>query len=803
MEKFSLNTILSLMFTSLSHNTYFVSGFFIVLGIIFLYLVIQILLFFLNFHKKLFIASMQFPVIDKEHQQEVTEQIKEIFSSLHGNILSPLDKLFIEIIKVDTYITIQIGSNKPAILEKCKRLFSQLEGVRFTQTAEDALSKLTTWQGKSMYASQSFLPAGKNPYFYDSLITFLSSLPSQKQAGVQFVLRGVQKKFFIERRMLLLERKIRDEKRRIDPTEHQTIQGYQQKMSENLFRVRVHIFATDQNDVDSLKSSFQSLNNQKNNWYSYPLSLYKKAILTGRFIAPESLFDFIPMFREMNGSYLTSSEMASLFHPSSTQPARYLPEEQKQIEATPEYVEKGEDNMQIGTVNTLDGTKKPIYFPLDSFKRHLYLIGKTGRGKSTVLFSLITKLSQKKNGTLILLDPHSDLAKDVIGNVPQDNLVYLPNTSEQDFTFTFNPLFTWGLSEYEKVAVRDMLLDILKSETEDEAASTTTGTATMNRIKIAVEIALAFPDVYFDYLTSVKKLSKKVAEAIVQERQLTLNDLPYLYLKEAHYVDMLEEVFQNQQTELGRYIRKSLNNHVNQIPVVEAVQARLQQLLHPSIALITEGNKLHFPEIIASDKTFVLPIPEEVYGSRGQRTLLKMFLSFLWLYKRKVPEPKRSNTYIFLDEMQRVQIGIIPTIISEARKYKLYLVIANQHLGQLSESIRDAIAGNIGTIIAFTLGAGTIGAELIAKVFGKRVTEEDLLNLPAFNAFLQTEDDNHNTLARFTFQTQKVGETRLSEKQEQKLSEKSLQQYGESKKEIKKRLNMKQENPLKYFTEGI
>lgn len=180
-----------------------------------------------------------------------------------------------------------------------------------------------------------------------------------------------------------------------------------------------------------------------------------------------------------------------------------------------------------------------------------------------------------------------------------------------------------------------------------------------------------------------------------------------------------------------------------------------------------------------------------------------MFLSFLWLYKERVPEKERKNTYLFLDEMQRVQIDKIPTIISEARKYKFYLIIANQHLGQLGEAIRDAIAGNVGTIIAFTLGAGSIGAELIAKVFGKRVSEEDLLNLPAFNAFLQTEDDNHNTLARFTFQTIKVEENRLSEKQEQKLSEKSLQQYGESKKELKERLNRKQENPLKYFTEGL
>ena len=803
MEQFPITPFFHLALTSLLQNKLLLDGVIIAVGIVLLFILVHTLLIFLNFHKKLYIASMQFPIVDKEDQEQVTQQITEIFSSLHGSILSPLNKLFIEIIKVDSYITIQIGSNKHSILEKAKRLFSQIEGVRFTQTTEDELEKLQKWYGKTMYTSQTFLPTGKNAYFADSLVTFLSSLSNEKQAGVQFVLRGVHKKFYIERKLLLLERKIREEKRRIDPTEQETIRGLQQKLSENLFRVRVHIFATDKDDVDSLKASFQSLNTQKNNWYSYPLLLGKINILKSRFIAAESIFDFIPMLRELNGSYLTSSEFASMFHPSSNQPARYLPEEQKQIEATPEYTEERENNMQIGTVGTLEGSKKPIYFPLDSFKRHVYLIGKTGRGKSSILHALITKLANLRKGTIILLDPHSDLAKDVIGTIPAENLVYLPNSAELDFTFTFNPLFTWGLSEYEKVAVRDMLLDILKSETEDEAGSTTTGTATMNRIKIALDIALSFPDVYFDYLTTVKKLSKKQAEILVKERQLTLNDLPYLYVKEANYVDLLEEVFQNQNTELGRYIRNSFNNHVNQIPVVEAVQARLQQLLHPSIALIAEGNKLHFPEIIASNKTFIFPIPEEVYGSRGQRTLLKIFLSFLWLYKRKVSEDKRSNTYIFLDEMQRVQIGIIPTIISEARKYKLYLVIANQHLGQLSESIRDAIAGNIGTIIAFTLGAGSIGAELMAKVFGKRVTEEDLLNLPAFNAFLQTEDDNHNSLARFTFQTIKVEENRLSEKQEEKLSEKSLQQYGESKKELKERLNRKQENPLKYFTEGI
>jgi len=802
MEKLSVLTeFLQPANLEITKNTAVISIISIVLIGFALFLLWQAILIILNFHKKLYISAIQFPSIDHVNNENVIGQMTAIFSAIQGSVLSSTNKVFLEILKTDKYITIQLGSNKEEILNECKRLFSQMENVSITERKEDKLQNFKKLKARTMYASKDFLPVNKNVYFFDGILNYLSSLPEDKQAGIQIILRGVNKKFSIEKKIIGIEQRVKRENRRITEREHMLLQMYQQKGSENLFKAKINIFSSDKKELKSIKSLFQTLNLNNNTWYSYPVWL--TCLLKTRFIAHESLFDVFPVYRERSGSYLTGSELAYLIHPTNTKPSRYNPQQQKEIDAAPEFLEEREDNIPLGTVQTHENEKQPVFFSIKNFKRHFYLIGKTGRGKSTLLISLIVSLIKKKAGTIFVLDPHADLIKDIIGSISKEGIACLPLSQDLKQIFTTNLLFKFQQTEYEKASTRDMLLDILKSETDDEGGSSNTGVATLSRIKTVIEIGIEFPDAYYKYLTEKKKIPADKAGKIIKERQITLNDLPYIYTKEMGYAEVMHEVFDGVNTELGRYIRKSLDNHLNQFPVAEAIQTRLKQLLHPSISLICEGNSFDLEKAVTSGKTFLIPIPEDIYGSRGQRALLKMMLSLIWLSKRKVPEQKRKDTYIFIDELQRAQISIIPSIIAEARKYKLYLILANQHLGQLIDEIRDAIAGNIGTIVAFTLGPGEIGAELISKVFGKRVQEEDLLNLPSYSAYLQTEDENHHTLARFTFQTIKSDIPALSKEKETQLAEKSLKEYGEDKAEIRERLNKKQENPYKYFTEGI
>src|SRR5258706_788601 len=538
MGEFPLKAVLVLAYSSITHNTV-VLTILLILALLFIgYLILQVLFWYLNLKGKLFITSIQLPVIDKEAIEETILQMSSIFSSLHGTILSPFERLFIEILKADKYITIQLGSNKKHILLETKRLFIQLTNVTFTD-GEDKIDSFRSFKARTLYTSKNFLPIGKSAYFYDGLINFLSSLAVEKQGRIQLILRGVNKKFFIERKIIQIENKIKQEKRiRPTETEIRLLEGYNRKVTENLFRTKINVFATDDNDVKTLKSLFQSLNLYTNNWYSYAILL--SVFIKKRFLAQESLFDFIPILREINGSYLTSSEISFLLHPTNIQVSRYQPEKRNNIEATPEYIEERETNLQIGSIKTLSNTIQPVYFPISNFASNLYIIGKTGRGKSTLLkdivVSLIDKLDTNGEGNIFVFDPHSELIQDIINESKQSKqIVYLPLETHSNRVFTFNPLFCFQKSEYEKAARRDMILEIIKSETKDETGANNVGTPTLSYIKTAIEIAIEFADAYFNYLITKRNLTNEQAEKQVNARQLTLNDLPFLYIKEMGY----------------------------------------------------------------------------------------------------------------------------------------------------------------------------------------------------------------------------------------------------------------------------
>jgi len=153
--------------------------------------------------------------------------------------------------------------------------------------------------------------------------------------------------------------------------------------------------------------------------------------------------------------------------------------------------------------------------------------------------------------------------------------------------------------------------------------------------------------------------------------------------------------------------------------------------------------------------------------------------------------------------------GDIPTvdvpakILSEARKYRLYLIMSNQYLGQLKEKILHAIFGNIGTLISFTVGAGENGSKTLAENFGDTVTEKDLTNLPSHSAYMKTKIPNKDESMVFSFTTIPVEEKEKSEFVIDNINEASLKEYGELKSTLELKLRRKQESPAQYFLEGI
>src|SRR5438132_4444986 len=102
--------------------------------------------------------------------------------------------------------------------------------------------------------------------------------------------------------------------------------------------------------------------------------------------------------------------------------------------------------------------------------------------------------------------------------------------------------------------------------------------------------------------------------------------------------------------------------------------------------------------------------------------------------RASVPEEQRPDFSLYVDEFQNFSTDSFATILSEARKYRLNLIVANQFIGQLSDEIRDAVFGNVGTIMTYRVGPED--AEFLVKQFAPVFDERDLVNLPNFNAAL-------------------------------------------------------------------
>ncbi len=777
------------------------SGFFFLLAFLITgmvgYCAYIIYLFRKNRHKKLYFLTLQFPEINEDEENRYIEKMQSIFSSIHRSISTNTDKIFFEIYKVDEYITFQVGSNKKEILDQLQRLFSQLGSVQVRTTKDDVLEQIEPLHAKRVSMVKDYYTISKDKHFFTALVHMLASSKEDEQAGVQIILRGVNKRGSIQGKIHKLIMKARKYKRPLYESEQMLLQMYQAKQKENIYKVKIHVVGNSTLLTENIGAAFQSLNYENN---TFSTRSEKKEVSRTRYIGPETLLSYIPTLLTRSESYLTVSELSYLFHPTSATRGIYAPKQTKHIESSPEFTGQSDHNILIGTSEDHEGKRKDVYFPLKNFARHIYVIGKTGRGKSTFLTTLISHLGKGEKASTFVFDPHGDLLEDIAQTVDNTNdLVYL-NTNNTDKVFTVNPLFAFGKDDNEKAALQEGLLDIIQNETQEQGGVATTGAATISRIKQMLSIGIDFADAYYNYLVTKRKLTPERAAVLVNERQLTLNDLPSLLLKEMDYIDVLQEIFKDQETPTGIYIAKLFEGHTKQNMVAEAVQTRLEQLLHPSLRLVYEGNKLNMQETIEIDKTFLIPIQETTFGSRGSRGLTQTLFLLIWLYKRQ-KTADRKETYVFIDEFQKAQISAIPEIIAEGRKYKLFLTLSNQQLGQLKDVIKDAIFGNIGTLASFTVAADVIGAKTLAPYFGNGITEKDLTQLPPYMAYMRTEGSGKKPLATFSFET--IQNATKGNVNTEAISKKSLDQYGETITELKRKLHAKQVNPMGYFLDGV
>jgi type IV secretory pathway TraG/TraD family ATPase VirD4 len=348
-------------------------------------------------------------------------------------------------------------------------------------------------------------------------------------------------------------------------------------------------------------------------------------------------------------------------------------------------------------------------------RAHMYIVGKTGTGKSTLLETLI-KSDLKAGQGLALIDPHGDLVERVVRKVPEsrrDDLIYF------DVPDTVNPLAFNPLAHV----------------------------APGKRPLAASGMLSAFKSIWADsWGPRLEHILRNALLALLDQPEgATLADIPRL-LDDAKFRQIaLSHVRNDPVREF--WMREYASYPARfRAEAVAPLQNKVGAFLSNPVLnrILTSGeNSFRFRQVMDEGRVVLVNLAK---GKIGEDTasllgsLLVSRISLAALSRADLPEAERLDFHLYLDEFPLVITPELARMMAELRKYHVSLTLAHQHLSQLNEPLRDAVLGNAGTIIAFRLGA--VDAETLAREFYPEITSADLINLPNHHFYIKLMIDN-------------------------------------------------------------
>ncbi|TSC57787.1 MAG: hypothetical protein Greene041619_952 [Candidatus Peregrinibacteria bacterium Greene0416_19] len=350
----------------------------------------------------------------------------------------------------------------------------------------------------------------------------------------------------------------------------------------------------------------------------------------------------------------------------------------------------------------------------DDRRRHTYIIGKTGMGKSTLLENMIFADIHAGRGVAVV-DPHGDLVENVLRFIPAErsNDVILFDPSDKDFPVSFNMLSID--SEDQRSLVVSGLMSVFKKlwpETFSGRMEYILRNTLLALTEAGGNSMLGIMRMFSDPLYRIKTL-EHVQDHIVK----------------SFWEDEFTSWSEKYQTE-----------------ALAAIQNKIGQLLSTPLIRNIVGqvtSKLDIRHAMDTGKIILMNLSKGKLGEDNSAFLGSMFVTKFQLdamSRADVPEADRRDFYLYVDEFQNFATESFATILSEARKYHLNLTIANQYIGQLllgdnSTALKDAVFGNVGSIVCFQVGSDD--AEPMSLQFEEMVLPKDILSLPKYHAYFR------------------------------------------------------------------
>ncbi|OGF73160.1 hypothetical protein A2W54_02820 [Candidatus Giovannonibacteria bacterium RIFCSPHIGHO2_02_43_13] len=362
------------------------------------------------------------------------------------------------------------------------------------------------------------------------------------------------------------------------------------------------------------------------------------------------------------------------------------------------------------------GEEREIRIKKDDRRRHFYSIGQTGTGKSTLMLKMIIQDIQNGEG-IAVIDPHGDLIDKVLGHIPKERA---------DDVIVFDP----------GDVPHPMGLNMLEYDTKYPEQKSLIVNELFEIFNKLFNMSVAGGPMFEQYFRNSTALVLEDPESgsTLLEISRVLSDKAFRDHKLSKSKNIVVNMFWQQIAEKAG----GESSLANMVPyVVSKIDTFLSnEILRPIIA--QQHSAFNIRDVMDRKKILLLNLSKGKLGELNSSLLgLIMVGKILMaaLSRVDIPEGERKDFYLYIDEFQNVTTKSIATILSEARKYKLNLIITHQFIGQLEEDIKKAVFGNVGTLTAFRIG--TDDAEYIEKQFAPTFTAKDLLNIDNLNAYIK------------------------------------------------------------------
>ena len=364
----------------------------------------------------------------------------------------------------------------------------------------------------------------------------------------------------------------------------------------------------------------------------------------------------------------------------------------------------------IGEATAYQSTPVPFALTLEEARRHLYIIGKTGTGKTSLLRSIAIQLIQGGHGVGVI-DPHGDLAEALLDYVPprerNEHVVYF-NPADVEHPVGFNPL--WNIPSQDRHKVAEGLVSSFKSIWRDSwgpRMEYILGNSLASLLECQNVTLLALPRL----LTEPRYRAwviKQVSDPMLRR----------------FWLDEFEEWDARFQKEAVAPILNKVGAFTNS-PPIRNILGQVKRKIDPRF-------------MMDNGRIFIANLSKGALGESSSNLIGSLLVSqfqIAALARTNIPEVERRDFFLIVDEAHNFTSDSFASILSEARKYRLCLILAHQYHEQLSPEIRAAVFGNVNTLISFRVGSKD--AEALAAEFGTDATAEHFRTLGLHQSFVR------------------------------------------------------------------